>query len=299
MKSLTLTAASLLLAGTAYAQSTSEIYGKMRIYSERDKVGTAEQLTKQTSNGSWLGFRGTEDLGNGLRANFVIEQTIVADAPAATSMGDRQSTVGLGNALGSFSLGRDKHAIARLFDQYDAFGNPAVYSSVGTVHSAQGARLSNGAFAIANVGPVTIRLNHGASETAATPSVLAGGVDIKAGNGSLGYARYDNRVSSTSDVYAASYGIRQTGTTLMAIYSNDQVLGHKTDGKSVGVRQNLTGAWTLLATYGEKQDFNATNLGLNYALSKRTAINVRYKNEDSNVASADRRQYGIGIDHNF
>ncbi|NIC40012.1 porin, partial [Aquabacterium sp. A08] len=55
---------------------------------------------------SRLGFRGTEDLGGGLKAIFQIETTLKADAPEATTLGDRTAIVGLSGGFGTVKLGR-------------------------------------------------------------------------------------------------------------------------------------------------------------------------------------------------
>jgi len=297
MKKTLIAIALSTVAASSYAQTT--VYGKMRIYTESDKVGTASPITKQTSNGSWLGFRGTEDLGGGMKANFVIETTVAADSPSASSFGDRQSTVGLSGNNASIDLGRSKHAIARLFDSYDAFGNPALYSSITTVHAAHGARLSNGAFATLKFDNISASFNHGSSEVIGTPSIMAGSLNADIGPVSVSFARYDNQLTSSSNVYAAKYNIKQTGTTIAAVYSDDEVSGVKTQGKTIGLTQAISGPWVALASYGQKQEFKATNIGVNYVMSMRTSINVRYKNEDSTTSSSDRRQYAVGIDHNF
>src|SRR5471032_1507488 len=74
MLALTLSA----LAGTAAAQSNVTVYGivDMAVVRESGGVGAAASSTKLTSgveSGSRLGFKGAEDLGNGLSAIFLLE----------------------------------------------------------------------------------------------------------------------------------------------------------------------------------------------------------------------------------
>ncbi|MBA4094784.1 MAG: hypothetical protein C0489_11960 [Candidatus Accumulibacter sp.] len=61
------------------------------------------------------GFKGTEDLGGGLKARFALEGTLINDTgaagvptgnPATTSLFDREATVGVSGAFGSIDLGR-------------------------------------------------------------------------------------------------------------------------------------------------------------------------------------------------
>jgi predicted porin len=67
--------ASLTAAGTAAAQSSVTLYGRMdaSIGSERvDDVSTTKLYSGNLTT-SRLGFRGSEDLGGGLKANFQLE----------------------------------------------------------------------------------------------------------------------------------------------------------------------------------------------------------------------------------
>jgi predicted porin len=281
------------------SESTVSVYGKMRIYQESYKAGTSGSLSQQTSDGSRLGFKGTEDLGNGLKAFFIIETSIAGDAPTATTLGDRTSKVGLSSNMGSFSMGRDKHSVGLLADRFDAMGN-FLGTSVGTIHSLQGYRVQNAVFVTAN--PLkTISLNYqkASSETAGVSDSYAGGIDVNFGNFSAAYSRYDNRTNSLSDVVGLKYNFQTTGTTFFTMYSEDKVAGVKTEGKSVGINQNLGGNLVALASYGEKQGVKAINAGLNYNLSKRTSLLVRFAKEDADNNSNDLRRIGVGIDHSF
>lgn len=73
----------------------------------KDNTGTLAKRTGLSSvvNGSRIGFRGTEDLGGGLKAGFVLEYSIQPDE-ADTTMANRQSFVSLGGGFGDVKLGR-------------------------------------------------------------------------------------------------------------------------------------------------------------------------------------------------
>ena len=89
-------------------------------------VGRINSVSSGVLGPSRWGFRGTEDLGNGLKANFLLEAGFDADtgaaktyfgnpatatASAANGTGvtgfNRRSTVGLEGSFGTFSIGRD------------------------------------------------------------------------------------------------------------------------------------------------------------------------------------------------
>ncbi len=146
MKKLLIASAALaMVAGTAQAQSSVTVYGVVDIgYAASENATTdASSVTstvkqKNTGNGdgnlatSRLGFRGTEDLGGGMKANFQVEYDLVdagvggnggatasktiADNTASTSntggFGSRYSWVGLEDAkLGQLRLGRQEQSI--------------------------------------------------------------------------------------------------------------------------------------------------------------------------------------------
>ena len=114
MKKSLIALAVLASSGAAMAQSSVSVYGLLDVWvgSQKNTTNgvTAGSFGKMASNEglatSRLGFMGTEDLGGGLKANFQIETTVGLDQPAATSLGDRQSWVGLSGGFGEVQLGR-------------------------------------------------------------------------------------------------------------------------------------------------------------------------------------------------
>jgi predicted porin len=129
-KLLIATAALAMVAGTAQAQSSVTVYGIVDAGITETTVDTTtvssgavvSKTDKTTGNGSAytsqrLGFRGTEDLGGGLKANFVYEFGIAdSDGPnpqnaeqgtdTASPTSTRVATVGLSGAFGTLDLGR-------------------------------------------------------------------------------------------------------------------------------------------------------------------------------------------------
>ncbi len=99
--------------GAAHAQSALTIYGIVDAALVRERGGVGGNVTNLSSGvgaATRIGFRGTEDLGGGLAAHFVLEtgariDTGVADVPG--SIFNRQAYVGFKhNRLGSLNLGR-------------------------------------------------------------------------------------------------------------------------------------------------------------------------------------------------
>jgi len=120
---------------TAQAQNVT-IYGLLDVPVEYlNNVGTGGSLKRMPGlTGSFpsrIGFRGTEDLGDGLKAIFTIEQGLGPDSGTFNQGGrawGRQSYAGLGGPWGSLTLGRQYSML--YWSQLDAdILGPAMFGS--------------------------------------------------------------------------------------------------------------------------------------------------------------------------
>lgn len=106
--------AAMALSGAAMAQSSVTVYGRLDLSVGAAKDGdigsaAAQRVNKMFANNmstSRIGFRGTEDLGGGLSALFIVETGFSPDAPSTTFLGDRAAVVGLSGGFGTVKLGR-------------------------------------------------------------------------------------------------------------------------------------------------------------------------------------------------
>jgi len=135
MKKSLLALAVLAASGAAMAQSSVTLYGVADAgvtYVNGGKNWTG--LTSGNNLTSRLGFRGVEDLGGGLKANFMLEAGLNLDngdgasGYAGAKAGDglafkRQATVGLEGGFGEVRLGRELTAAYRATARYDVFGS--------------------------------------------------------------------------------------------------------------------------------------------------------------------------------
>jgi predicted porin len=94
-------------ASGAFAQSSVTVYGRLNVTLESQKVGEdGDRFSEVNNNSSRIGFKGTEDLGGGLKAGFQIEHGFdPTNGTAASSFWGRQSEVNLGGAFGTVRLG--------------------------------------------------------------------------------------------------------------------------------------------------------------------------------------------------
>lgn len=142
----TLLAAALLagFAGAAHAQSSVTLYGIVDVGiggSNESGESSAFGMKSGVQSGSRWGLRGSEDLGNGLRANFQLESGF--DIGNGRSLQDdrlfgRQAWGGLSGNWGEVRLGRQVTVASQFFGFADPFGQGFEQASVGTTFSSGG-----------------------------------------------------------------------------------------------------------------------------------------------------------------
>ncbi|HSV79411.1 MAG TPA: porin [Ramlibacter sp.] len=170
-----------LAAGPALAQSAVTIYGIVDTGVESvTNVGpTRSRVTRMPSlTGSLpsrLGYRGSEDLGNGYSGVFVLEQGFAPDTGALNQSGrafGRQAYVGLGTPWGTLSLGRQ---YSQIF--YSLIGDtmgPNIYTASLLDTYLANARWDNSIAWRGSFGPVTAGATYSLGRDTVAP-VPAGG----------------------------------------------------------------------------------------------------------------------------
>ncbi len=343
MKKTLIALAAVAATGAAFAQSTVTLYGVVDQGYNTDKktVGTvATKTTGLTSilSGSRFGFKGTEDLGGGLAANFVLEYSVQPD-DAATSMANRQSFVGLSGAFGSVNLGRQYTQIHSLQGAFDANGNATAAGWLGSGTST--VRQSNAivystpsfsgfsaalelGFAEAAQGGATNVTGNAGNTTALGLNYANGPLTVKAATESikltaLSYTAPGAAAAATlSDALAtrkansigASYDL---GVAKVMALSTSAKAGSAADAGKVtttnfGVSAPV-GAVTLNATVsnGKYIDGGAAavktsgyQVGANYSLSKRTTAYALMGQGKNKAATATKHDtFAVGVRHTF
>ncbi len=128
----TVTLAALLAATAgASAQSNVTLFGVIdaNIGWGKGSLTTLKRVGNSGLLGSRLGVRGTEDLGGGLKAGFVVETGFNNDdgsAASPTVFWNRQSLVSLSGSWGEVQLGRIYTPTFMVHATYDAFGPQGV-----------------------------------------------------------------------------------------------------------------------------------------------------------------------------
>jgi predicted porin len=141
----------------AAAQSSVTVYGVVDAAVTRTTGGGANQSAvdgRGILQGNRLGFMGTEDLGNGLKAVFQLEQGYNVDtgtappgAPAGESWAfQRQAWVGLRHAWGTLGLGR-QYAPGFATARFDVLEGSGLFSARGWLTTVGGYTINPGSAA--------------------------------------------------------------------------------------------------------------------------------------------------------
>ncbi len=248
MKKTLIALAAVAATGAAMAQSSVTIYGVVDVgftSINNSGVGSTDNtgLTSSNMTTNRLGFRGTEDLGGGLKANFQIETSLIADAPAASSIGDRGAWVGLSGGFGEVRLGREYSTTFWSGFLFSPFGTGGVGNGYGFIQRA-------GAHALTGQ---TNNIWNNNSITYTTPRVA----------GFMGQFQYAfDEQAATGNNQGRSAGLRvnfSDGPIAAEIgYSNTDGFGAVLDHKSlVGGASYNFGVARVMANFGQEKGSNA------------------------------------------
>jgi predicted porin len=311
-KSLLALAVLSAFAGAASAQSSVTLSGGVDLGVVRQNG--AWNMQTAGSGRSAFTLSGTEDLGGGMRAFFVMNHRfqpnngVQADAPRFW----RQGWLGLGGGFGEVRLGRFLPPLQTYNGDFDPFGTDTVGSThTGGIGAGSGgnARYNNAIeYITPNLGGLSARAMIAAADQNAS-ATLANGTERPIGFG-INYAAGPLRVALGYDRNALDrkttglYGSFNAGfATFMAQYEKGDVSA-TADVKrwSVGTRVPL-GAATLKAGYTNWSDEETKKigLGLDYALSKRTNLytDMGKLSGDGQTDTAKKTRFDFGIFHRF
>lgn len=294
---------------SAFSQSSVTLYGQFDagVYRLSD-VGTAEKSATVFGDGATfsniLGFKGTEDMGGGLKAGFDFQTDVQINNGGLNNSGlfRRQANGNIESSkLGQIKLGLTTNPIIAT----NGLLMPVAGNSVSTAtSSAMGYADFYTKNAVTYTSPSFMglvgQLQKGMSnnlDSGSEGSVLAWSLNFTQGPLAIraaGQDRKDNGASSSSNASTSLIGTANTacfnkkGQIIGASYEigawkiaaallktdNATVLnGASTErkGNQFGVGYT-TGAWTLGGSLTKAEDSKLTNLQARYALSKRTNI---------------------------
>ena len=341
-KSFMALACASAFAVTANAQSTLTTYGIVDMGLVAESGGTAGSIDKITSgaqSGTRLGFKGTEDLGNNMKALFVLETGIAADQGGFGYNPDftknlafaRQGFVGLQSDVGTLTLGRQ---YTPFFLTLNGVADPFASGLAGNAQNLiphSGIRMNN---AVKYVTPIfsgiSAEVAYGLGESAGNDRAgrnVGGSIGYSDGllNIRLAHHRGNDPVATTtlrdtSTMLAANYNF-QIAKVFAAYSDNDQQNGVSPIGKSRDFLVGVTvpfGKHNFIASYINKDGRSASNLdasqfglGYTYALSKRTNLyaawatidnkrgGLQYKVGNNSESGSGDKAFNLGVRHTF
>jgi predicted porin len=323
-----------LVSGAAFAQSNVTVYGVADMYYAYSSANTANQDTSHHINsgglsGSRIGFKGTEDLGNGLKALFVLEYGLTADNKA-TGVGSgaatRQSFVGLTGNFGTVVAGAAQTAGYNFACATGPVAGSAldVYHNIGArnlLSCSHDGRASN---AVAYISPtfsgLTFAYNHArvtegvnrttAAATNPTSDASANLLSASYANGPLSAGLIWSKISMNNtsggdDVTewglraAYDFGVAKLFGSYQNIDTGVVGGGDQDDSKwTVAVAVPVSAAGTVALQYADNNmdannaDSKGWTLAYTHAMSKRTTAYAGYSRiSNDNGAS---KNFGLG-----
>jgi len=284
-------AALALVASTAALADGVKIYGTADVSVTNDKTGTFFAGAGNNA-GSILGFTGSEDLGDGLKASFTLESGVSYGDGQFVNGGyggagfaglfNRQANLALGNETVTVTLGQQisTFVAASLTGIAGVAGNAAFVPALNRVAGGLGGT------ATSNVG--------GASTNAffyadlATVSVNLGGATVTAQTQVGGKTAAGVNKGSYS---AASITGNVAGINLAAAMFNEELAtGIKGSVYTIGGNTQIAGL-TLRGAYGsgssDTHDGNGYTLGVDYPISDSLAVGYTYAKSSWNNTVAN------------
>jgi GBP family porin len=326
--------AAALAAGacSTWAQSSVTLYGIVDTAVERASNGSGVSVTRLVSgqgSASRLGFRGTEDLGGGLRALFNLEAAINVDSGSGSGVGgglmfNRQSWVGLGSSWGQVTLGRQFRPEARAVFGMDPFDAGSVASPPNTYANTVFRSDNAIVYETPRMGGFVGRVMYAFGERAGGVSGALNdvGASLQYYNGPLylayGYDSLRNATATDRRTWNSLGGSYDFGVAKLygAYRVREEGVANLDEANYwIGVGVPI-GALTLQATVGRVNDKTALNrdakgysFGAEYLLSKRTDLYMRYaklRNENGATFGLDNGVNGpspssvvAGVRHRF
>ena len=309
------------------------VYGVLdagpNVVSSTSAAGVETTTTNGNASGAWqsnrLGFKGTEDIGGGLKADFTYELGMAAGTTGDLGVagGVRQSHVTLSGGMGSINFGRNYNPIFLLTADTDA----GAANNLAAGRTAYGQIATNRTSGLATyttptMGGFTAKLASGTNtaEVGGTESgtkVMGGSLVYANGPLMVGYAvNAINAVNAAGDkdesYLGATYKLGEA--TLLAASGTTKTKdavgaqSAKKTGTQIGIRYPF-GAVSTFASYGTattnttagSADVKSTayQVGAMYNLSKRTGAYVAYGSTKNDSGPVKSSELAVGIRHAF
>jgi predicted porin len=312
------------VSGTAFAQSSVTLFGRIDASVGTNKVtSTKDGVTSTTKNGTELmngnftgsrwGMNGAEDLGGGLRAVFSLENRFNIDSGSDTTGFTGNAFVGLSGGFGTVHLGRTYTA----FDSAKAVSTSSSVFDTSFTPTGTPAYTSRGANQIKYVSPTmsgfSAVVTSALKETSTAGAKDTNGLALMYAAGPLS-AAIGTQTDTNGDNMIVSAAYKLGVASVSAGYSTLELVngGNESNGINLGVTVPM-GALSFSLGYGSGEtettagakvsEYSGFGAGVRYSLSKRTSLYAGHKNDKTEnaagVKTAGVKLTAVGVRHDF
>jgi len=315
MKKIALVAAlAATAAAPAFAQSVT-LWGRLNTSVESQKFGAQDRKIVVQNNSSRLGFKGSEDLGGGLKASFSLEHGLNSDTGAATggtTFWNRASWVQLEGSFGGIRAGKWFPGSYFATADYVSMHNHDTGTSSDALYATQFYTNNKVSYFTPTVAGFSAELSVAAGENTTTRAEdIAVNYDMGPAHAGFGYEKKGDFSQF------AVRGLYEFGPVVIGGYIQ------RAENTFAGVKKNwnvwrasgmyVMGQSEFHLNFGKADNINVDDgakqltLGYNYNLSKRTKVygfwtkvdNQSKGNYFTGVNGQDFSSLAAGIRHNF
>lgn len=324
MKKSLIALAVLAASGASFAQSVT-LYGVADIwFGTTSETGQPTQTVLDSGgvSGSRWGLKGTEDLGGGLKANFLLEQGFTLDDGKQVGTGfNRQAYVGFSGGFGEVKLGN----VYTAYDDISAAANAAFDSALApqvNVWASTGytSNPNNNIYYASPVmggfsGAISYALGEDKDKVVPGDASSTTSLHVKYEGGplyvGLGYQTEDPQGGGASTDYTRLNGTYDLGVAkvLLGYGRVSAPAGAATTEWEIGADFPVSAALTISGGFARSSDNvaagDATRKGYGlaaaYSLSKRTTAYGGLQSAKETAAGVDitTRTVAIGVKHTF
>jgi predicted porin len=313
-----------MVSAPAFADNANmTVYGKafLDIESVSNDKSTLSRATRVQTNASRLGVKGSEDLGDGMKAWFQYEVQIDADGNVGNGAGNgtRNTGVGIDAGFGTVMMGMWDSPFKLAHNKIELFDNATVFSAVNLIGRAGGTaasyitRRSNVVqYWSPSLGGVKVNVSYSPDEGTSAGAATTQGSNKSQTSLSATYddhdsgiyvsAAFENRpdasVKATTDSAARlvarySLGDFWIGATVESIKVNTSATASYNQSNSELVGSYKLGASTIALSYAKAGNTATSATGANQVslrygmnLSKRTELFAAYTSLKNDTAGA-------------
>jgi hypothetical protein len=244
-------------------------------------------MTVGHNGGSEFRLGGSEDLGNGMKADFVY--TLQQNHNGAGAITPYNSYVGLSGDFGAIKIGQQFSPLFFATTANDAMGGAFIS---GNLANGGGQVANSGTYTTPSIAGITLSVQ-GSNNTAATKSTSY----------SLSYAVGSFSASYASSTTASDKAITGMGASydfgMAKLFVSSKTQSGTKDATGFGVSVPFGAATLVASSSTQGTGVSDYTLVAKYNLSKRTMAYVQNRVTDATVAGAAVTTNSVGISHAF